>query len=394
ASSKFRGWISELLETSWKACQGAELLIESPSAMAGLHIAEALNIPYMRAFTMPWTRTRAYPHAFLVPDQKRGGSYNFLTHVMFENVFWKGISGQVNRWRLKTLGLPRTSLVKMQQTRVPFLYNVSPAMFPPAVDFPDWVKVTGYWFLDEGSKEYEPPKELVRFLDTAKSNGEKVVYIGFGSIVVSDAKALTKTIVDAVLDSGVKCILNKGWSDKLSKSKDEPEIELPPQIYNSGAIPHDWLFTKIDAAVHHGGSGTTGATLRAGLPTIIKPFFGDQFFFAARVDDLGVGISLKHLNKKSFTKALKSITSEQKFSYKAMEISKAMSHERGVLSAVEAIYTELAYSKSLISVIRNGSDSRKQVHTTSVIDEEAFDMINESKNDDSSEDQMYVEHGA
>ncbi|ODQ68558.1 hypothetical protein NADFUDRAFT_81477, partial [Nadsonia fulvescens var. elongata DSM 6958] len=110
ASSKFRTWIDELLLTSWEACQGTDILIESPSAMAGIHIAEALNIPYFRAFTMPWSRTRAYPHSFIVPDQKMGGSYNYLTYVMFDNVFWKGIAGQVNRWRKKTLHLPATNL--------------------------------------------------------------------------------------------------------------------------------------------------------------------------------------------------------------------------------------------------------------------------------------------
>ena len=95
---------------------------------------------------MPWTRTRAYPHAFFVPEQKKGGSYNYLTHVLFENIFWKGISGQVNKWRVEELDLPKTNLYRLQQTRVPFLYNVSPAILPPSVDFPDWIKVTGYWF--------------------------------------------------------------------------------------------------------------------------------------------------------------------------------------------------------------------------------------------------------
>ena len=58
---KFRDWIDDLLVTSWSACQGTDLIIESPSAMGGLHIAEGLGVPYFRAFTMPWTRTRAYP---------------------------------------------------------------------------------------------------------------------------------------------------------------------------------------------------------------------------------------------------------------------------------------------------------------------------------------------
>jgi sterol 3beta-glucosyltransferase len=69
-STQFRGWIDDLLKTSWEACQGTDLLIESPSAMGGVHIADALEIPYFRAFTMTWTRTRAYPHAFAVPDRK------------------------------------------------------------------------------------------------------------------------------------------------------------------------------------------------------------------------------------------------------------------------------------------------------------------------------------
>ena len=131
ASLKFRSWIDELLSSAWKACQGSDILIESPSAMAGLHIAEALRIPYFRAFTMPWTRTRAYPHAFAVPEHKIGGAYNYFSYVMFDNVFWKAIAGQVNRWRKKELGLRSTNMDKMQPNKVPFLYNFSPHVVVP-----------------------------------------------------------------------------------------------------------------------------------------------------------------------------------------------------------------------------------------------------------------------
>lgn len=72
--------MDDLLKTSWEACQGSDVLIECPSAMGGIHIAEALGIPYFRAFTMPWTRTRAYPHAFAVPERKMGGSYNYMVN--------------------------------------------------------------------------------------------------------------------------------------------------------------------------------------------------------------------------------------------------------------------------------------------------------------------------
>lgn len=304
ASATFRGWIDDLLSSSWKACQNSDLLIESPSAMGGIHIAEALQIPYFRAFTMPWTRTRAYPHAFAVPEHKMGGAYNYITYVMFDNVFWKAIAGQVNRWRKKELGLQRTNLEKMQPNKVPFLYNFSPSVVVPPLDYSDWIRVTGYWFLDEG-KGWQPPKELTDFISKARADGKKLVYIGFGSIVVSDSAALTKTIVRSVQKADVRCILSKGWSDRLDKKgASEPEVPLPDDILQIKSAPHDWLFTQIDAAAHHGGAGTTGASLRAGLPTIIKPFFGDQFFFGSRVEDLGVGIYLRKLNVSVFSRAL------------------------------------------------------------------------------------------
>lgn len=350
ASSHFREWITELLNSSWKVCSqlGLDLLIESPSAMAGIHIAEALEIPYFRAFTMPWTRTRAYPHAFIVPDQKRGGNYNYLTHVLFENIFWKGISGQVNKWRIESLGLQRTNLDLLQQGKVPFFYNVSPTIFPPSVDFSEWIKVTGYWFLDE-KIDYNPPEELVDFIAKARSLGRKLVYIGFGSIVVSNAKEMTQAISDAAVEAGVYCVLNKGWSERLNdKNANEIEVELPECIYNAGNVPHDWLFPQMDAAVHHGGSGTTGASLRAGLPTVIKPFFGDQFFYALRVEDIGAGLALKHLNSSSLSTALKEVTTNKRMRDRASLIKEQISNENGVKTAINCLYGELVYAKSLV----------------------------------------------
>ena len=91
------------------------------------------------------------------------------------------------------------------------------------------------------------------------------MYIGFGSIVVSDPRAMTQCVIEAVVRSGVHAILSKGWSDRLqSKTSDvsEPEEPFPKQIYTISSIPHDWLFQRIDAACHHGGAGTTGASLR------------------------------------------------------------------------------------------------------------------------------------
>ena len=110
---------------------------------------------------------------------------------------------------------------------------------------------------------------MVEFIDGAHRQDKKVVYVGFGSIVVSDPEAMTKCVVEAIMRSGVYAILSKGWSDRLQMKKGsdavEPEVPLPPQIYSIKSIPHDWLFSRIEAACHHGGAGTTGASLRAGI---------------------------------------------------------------------------------------------------------------------------------
>ena len=354
ASQKFRSWIDDLLSSAWKACQGSDLLIESPSAMGGIHIAEALSIPYFRAFTMPWTRTRAYPHAFIVPERKMGGNYNFMTYIMFDNVFWKAIAGQVNRWRKNELELPSTNLDKMQPNKVPFLYNFSPSVVVPPLDYSDWIRVTGYWFLDEAT-DWTPPEELLSFIAQARKDNKKLVYIGFGSIVVSDPAALTKTVADSVVKADVRAILSKGWSDRLgSHNANETELPLPHEILQIKSAPHDWLFKQIDAAVHHGGAGTTGASLRAGLPTVVKPFFGDQYFFGSRIEDLGVGICMKKLNVSIFSRALWEATHSERMIVKARIIGEHIRQEDGVGNAIEAIWRNLEYAKTLIKHQKEG----------------------------------------
>lgn len=146
--------------------------------------------------------------------------------------------------------------------------------------------MSGYWFLDDaevGAKKWTPAEELVDFIDSAHNMGKKVVYIGFGSIVVSDPRAMTRCVIEAVVQSGVHAILSKGWSDRLQAKtageQAEPEEPLPKQIFPITSVPHDWLFRRIDAACHHGGAGTTGASLRGiSIASCILVVYG--FFFS------------------------------------------------------------------------------------------------------------------
>lgn len=143
---------------------------------------------------------------------------------------------------------------------------------------------------------------------------------------------MTRCIVEAIKRSGVYAILSKGWSDRLQTKKSidpaEPEFPLPSQIYPIKAIPHDWLFKRIEAACHHGGAGTTGASLRAGIPTIIKPFFGDQFFWGDRVEALGVGTCVRKLTVDSLTEALTLATTDEKQIERARHVGEQIRNVR------------------------------------------------------------------
>lgn len=172
----------------------------------------------------------------------------------------------------------------MEQHKVPFLYNFSPFIVPPPLDWYEWIRVTGafpakrfsgllltfagYWYLDDAdvsANKWTPPTELLQFIDRTRALGKKLIYLGFGSIVVSDPEGMTKCVVEAIQNSGVHAVLSKGWSDRLSYKRprcEEPREEFPDVIFPIASLPHDWLFSQIDAACHHGGAGTTGASLR------------------------------------------------------------------------------------------------------------------------------------
>jgi sterol 3beta-glucosyltransferase len=143
----FRRWLDDLLRDAWEACKDADVIVESPSMMCGVHIAEALQIPYFRAFTMPWTRTSAYPQAFMVPAVEMGPGFNYSTYVLFDNIIWKATAPQINRWRRKMLHIKPTDMSRMSQTKIPMMYNFSSAVVPKPLDWHDdvYVSALGRW---------------------------------------------------------------------------------------------------------------------------------------------------------------------------------------------------------------------------------------------------------
>lgn len=355
AMGKFRHWLDELLRGIMETCWDADLIIESPSTFGGIHVAEAIGCYYMRAFTMPWTRTSTYPQAFSVPNVDLGPQYNSMSYTVFDQVLWLASSGQINRWRKHMLHLESTDLNKLDQSSVPFMYNFSPAVVPPPLDWGDRIKVTGYWNLTNDATKWEAPKELLSFIQKAKEENRKICYIGFGSITMSDPIGVQRNIYEAIRKSDVRAIVAKGWSGRMiAKKESEGEVnlpEVPKEAYVVDSIPHEWLFSRIDIAMHHGGAGTTGASLRAGLVTLIHPFFGDQYFWSGRVAKLGAGVRVKSLSVDDISDSLIRARDETLLREKAQIVGEMIRKEKGLDVARDFIYQSLERSKRVKRVL-------------------------------------------
>lgn len=218
--------------------------------------------------------------------------------------------------------------------KVPYTYLWSPGLIPKPADWGPEIDIAGFVFLDLASS-FQPPKALTEFLEA----GEPPVYIGFGSIVVDDPDRFTALIFEAVKKAGVRALVSKGWGGLGD------EGNTPENIYMLENTPHDWLFPRVSAVIHHGGAGTTAIGLKCGKPTMIVPFFGDQPFWGTMVSRAGAGahepIPYKHLSVDAFAKGIQQCLSpEAKAAAEIIAQDIALEGD-GASNAVESFHNHL-----------------------------------------------------
>ena len=112
-----------------------------------------------------------------------------------------------------------------------------------------------------------------------------------------------------------------------------------PNVLFIDAAPHDWLFPQVALAVHHGGAGTTAATIRAGIPSVIVPFFGDQPFWAWRLKQNGVApaaLMRKTLTAEQLAAAITAASADEMQTAAALLASK-IAQEDGVKTAIATL---------------------------------------------------------
>jgi UDP:flavonoid glycosyltransferase YjiC (YdhE family) len=238
-----------------------------------------------------------------------------------------------NGWRKEKLHLPEIPIGKYPYFQMggrpqPLFGSYSPIISPKPPDWGDNIHVNGYWFLDP-APDWQPSAQLINFLEA----GAPPVYIGFGSMANRAPQKMAQLVQEALELSGQRGIFAAGWGGF-------DNAHLPDKIFALDSVPHAWLFPRMAAVVHHGGAGTTAAGFRAGVPSVLVPYLGDQPFWAKRVTELGVGpqpIPRRKLTAERLAAAISTATTDQNMRAHAAALGECIRAEDGVARTIEII---------------------------------------------------------
>ena len=323
--------LRRIMRDEWQAAQAfqPDVIVYHPKTLGSYHIAEKLQIPAFLTLPLPfYTPTRAFPNPFFA-RLRLGGRLNRFTYQLMARAS-APYAGMINTFRVNTLGLPprgrfASTTIAANGAPVPILYPYSQHVVPVPADYPPHAHVTGYWFLD-GSDDWQPQPELARFLDS----GPPPVYVGFGSMSGNKAAQRTRTVIDALTRAAQRGILASGWGGLAAS-------HVPEHVLVIDEAPHDWLFPRVAAVVHHGGAGTTAAGLRAGKPTLICPFIADQPFWGMVVHARGAGpqpIPQRRLTAPRLAAAIATMVQDRDMQRRAAALGEQIRGEDGVAEGI------------------------------------------------------------
>ncbi|MER8005533.1 glycosyltransferase [Streptomyces sp. NPDC094149] len=319
--------IANLLEQTQAGAKGADLVLAPSFGFLGVHLGQFLRVPHAIIHFQPSQPTRKFPHPLMPAAELLGSLGNRLSFDAVDAGSWLMFRPFIKEWRRQGLGLPALSLrASMRRIRrAPVLCAFSSSIVPRPPDWGRNVHMTGFWHHEEPS--WEPSRQLLDFL----ADGPPPVYFGFGSMTPKDPAATSELVREALRRAGLRGVLAglPGTSE--------------PDLLAVRETPHHWLFPRMAAIIHHGGAGTTAAALRAGKPSLVCPFFGDQFYWADRVHGLGAGpkpLPARSLTASNLTQRLRILTGTA-YADAASRLGRALSSENGVSQACRVLNTYL-----------------------------------------------------
>ena len=321
----------ELLLDAWA---DRECVIFTGMTTFAHDVAIQLGAHRVMVVMTPTAATGAFAHPVLTPRLALGTRGNLASWLVGERLqkqtFKEPLRPPVRRAR----GLPPFPLATRRSTWPPFplLHAYSTEVLPRPHDWPRHVTVTG-WLLPDSSAEPLPDR-VEQFLQ----QGPPPIYVGFGSMPIPDPERTGRMLATALGRARQRAIVC--GADLAHASA----LRSTDAVLTADELPHERLLDRVSAAVHHGGSGTTGASLRAGKPTLVIPFIFDQFFWGRRVRDLGAGpppIPFRRLSEDRLADALADLTSGR-YDASAWRIGQRIQAEHSLTRAIEEIQRVMA----------------------------------------------------
>lgn len=155
-----------------------------------------------------------------------------------------------------------------------FVVAMDAELFPPDPEWRETIPSTGFLFLEPREASLDPA------LEAWLGEGERPVYVGFGSMTGRGPERMQRVVMDAITSLGRRALVSRGWANLGG--------DMPGTWHVVGETPHTLLFPRMACVIHHGGSGTTAAALRAGVPQVLVPLILDQYHHAQRLYEGGL----------------------------------------------------------------------------------------------------------
>ncbi|MBY8881508.1 glycosyltransferase [Actinacidiphila acidipaludis] len=324
-----RSLVGDLAEALADAAGDCELLLLNGAvAPLGQVIAEGRGVPSMGVYLQPLAGTREFASPMLGAGSW-GTPANRLSAAAVNGCLDLVFPGACRALRSR-FGLPRQGVRAhrrtMERADWPVFHGFSPRVVPRPADWRAGLNVTGYWW-----PQHAPGAQLPQAVEDFLATGPPPVYVGLGSATVPDPGKLSATVVRALRAAGVRGVIQQGWSG-LRADGDEMLVV--------GDVPHDLLFRRMAAVVHHSGAGTTAAGLRAGVPAVPVPIQLDAAFWARRLTSLGVAprsLPLRSLTTGALATALRRAIDDPSYALRARALAERIRAEDGVRPVREAI---------------------------------------------------------
>ena len=275
--------ITDQFEIIGEAAEGCDVIVGANAHQyAAPSIAEYAGIGCVTAVYAPV----ALPSPDLAPPPTPGQAADATTRASIEEQ-WRDTARVWNERALERINYNRDQRPGADRRIVDA--TLAPVPATPGRE----IFQTGTWVLADDTPV---SKDVDAFLE----GGEPPILVGFGSMPA--AADVSRRLIGAVRAVGRRIIVSRGWADL-------DLVDNAPDCVATGDVNYDLLLPRVAAIVHHGGAGTTAAAARAGVPQVVAPMFSDQFYWANRIVDLGLGVTTPHstMTEESLTASLREV---------------------------------------------------------------------------------------